>query len=292
MLQAIDRFNQLSTMMRERLNESRKNAGQFVKYKFYIGNRNPDGEKRAAGELIYPMTYTVSPVTYQIIDPGDNKLKMIGMTDGKQQYDGEKEGWHFRRVQVIERERGIKTLDLTIPEHIEQFEYLELHPKLEGGVFRDKHTPAMFARVDELKEAKTKLKTRELRSTALMVSTKMNEEEVRAFAAAMNWNEMDDLDILRDKMTHIADTDPEFFRKFVEDPKQEYKATTKRAIDANIISYVPTENKFIWASNGSTIAMMERADGVSYLEQMADWFMAHKNGQDTYKKIKSLITGK
>jgi hypothetical protein len=290
MLRPVDKFNVLPAKLRERLNESRANTGGTVKYKFYIAHQNPDGERRAAGELIYPMTYTLTPVTFSIMY--DGAMLTIGMTDGKMQFDGEKEGWHFRRVQVIEREQGIKTLDLSIPEHIEMFEYLELHPKLEGGLFRDTKAPAMFVRVDELKESKTKLRLKENRSAALMVATRMNEQEVRNFAAAMNWNELADLDILKDKMTEIADKDPDFFRKFVDDPRQEYKATIKRAMDQNIVSFVPTEHKFIWASNGSTIAVLERADGMNFLDQMADWVMAHKNGQETYKKIRSLQLGK
>lgn len=290
MLRPIDKFNNLSLKLRDRLNESRENTGGTVKYKFYIAHQNPDGERRAAGDLIYPMTYTITPVTYSIRDEG--VMKTIGMTDGTVQFDGGREAWHFRRVQVVEREQGIKTLDLSIDEHVEMFEYMELHPKLEGGLFRNTRTPAMFARVDELKESKTKLRVRENRGTALMVATRMNETEVRNFAAAMNWNELEDLDILKDKMTHIADTDPDFFRKFVDDPRQEYKATIKRAMDQNIIAFIPTEHKFIWATNGTTIAILERADGTNFLDQMADWVMAHKNGQDTYKKIKTLQQGK
>lgn len=292
MLRPVDKYNNLSPMLRERLAESRKNAGQFAKYKFYITHKNPDAEHRAGGSVIYPMTYTLSPVTFNILDPGDGILKNIGMTDGKVSYTPDHDQWHFRRLQIIEREQGIKTLDLNNNEHVEIFEYLELHPKMEGGVFRDRNAPAMFIRIDDLKEAKTKLRARELRSTALMVATKMSDAETRNFAAAMNWNELEDLDMLREKMTAIADTDPDFFRKFVDDPKQDYKATVKRAMDASIISYIPTEHKFIWSSNLSVIAMLEKSESSNNLEQMADWFMAHKNGQETYKKIKSLLTGK
>jgi hypothetical protein len=291
MLRNIEGYNNFSPKLRERLTEARQNAGKTVKYKFYIAHKNPDGEHRAAGEYIYPAAYTLTPVTYTITDPGDGLTKDVGMTTGKVKY-GQTEELKFRRVEITERMQGMFFLDLQYPEQIETFEYLEMHPKYEGGMFRDKNIPPLFVRVDELKEAKKSLRQRELRSQALMVSTKMGEQEVRDFAAAMNWNELEDLDVLRDKLTNLADTDPEFFRKFVDDPKAEFKALIRRATDANIIAWIPVESKYIWVSNGGAIAMLEKSEGDTHFEQMADWLMAHKNGQDTYKKIKSLLSGK
>lgn len=291
MLKQLKDYNNLSPELRKRLTENREIAGKFVKYKFYISHKNPDGQK-TGGEYIYPQIYTLTPVTYTIIDPGDKTPKLIGMAQSIDRSRYPLEEVVIKRIEVPERFQGILTLDMTYPEHWEMFEIMEMHPKLEGGMFRDKNIPAMFARVDDLKEAKTKLQRRELRSTALMVATRMQEKEVRDFAAAMNWNELEDLDILRDKLTKLADEDPEFFRKFVDDPAIEYKAILRRGLDANVIAWIPLENKFVWVSNGATVAMLERVEGDKYFDKMAEWFMVHKNGQETFKKIKSLLTGK
>lgn len=291
MLKAIKDFNNLSPELRKRLNEDRANVGKVVKYKFYIAKKNPDAQN-TGGELLYPALYTLTPVTYVIMDPGDQLPKNIGLAKGLDQSRLPYEEVIIGRVTIPERFCAILSLDLTKIEHIELFEYLEMHPKMEGGKFRDKNIPAMCVRVDELKEAKTKLARRELRSQALTVATRMGEPEVRDFAAAMNWNELDDLDFLREKLTALADTDPEFFRKFIEDPRMEYKAIIRRAIDANVISWLPVEAKFTWTSNGSTIAMLERSEGDKYFEQMADWLMVGKNGAESYKKIKALLAGK
>lgn len=291
MLRNFEGHNNFSPELRKRLNDARANAGKSVKYKFYIARKNPDGEHRAAGEYLYPAAYTLTPVTFSIIDPGDDTMKQVGMVSSKDRY-GLIEELRFRRIELTERMAGMFYLDLTVQDHIEKFEYLELHPKYEGGLFRDKNIPPLFQRVDDLKEAKKTLRQREVRGEALMVATRLQENEVRNFAAAMNWNELEDLDILRDKLTNLADTDPAFFRKFMDDPKAEYRALIRRATDANILAWVPTENKYVWVSNGGTIAMLERTDADTHFEQMADWFMTHKNGQDTYKKVKSLLAGK
>lgn len=291
MLRQFGEFNHFSPELRKRLNDARENAGKVVKYKFHIAHKNPDGEQRAAGEYIYPAAYNLTPVTFSIIDPGDQLIKQVGIATGKERY-GLIEEIRFERIEVTERMRGLYMLDLTVSEQIARFEYLELHPKFEGGIFRDKNVPPMFVRVDELKEAKKSLRNREVRGEALMVATRLDEREVRNFSAAMNWNELDDLEILRDKITQLADTDPSFFRKFMDDPRAEYKAMIRRATDANIIAWIPVESKYTWVSNGGTIAVLERTEGDTHFDQMADWFMTHKNGQDTYKKIKNLLSGK
>lgn len=291
MLQQIKQYNKLSPELRARLNKEREIVGNTVKYKFYIAKKNPDGQRLADGEYLYPATYTLSPVTYNVLDPGDSTYKLIGLATGIVTY-GEIEEVTLGRVALPERFQGILSLDLKYMEHLAMFEFLQMHPKFEGGMFRDKNIPAMFARVDDLKEAKTKLKQRELRSTALQFATRMQEKEVREFAAAMNWNELEDLDMLRDKLTELADKDPVFFQKFIDDPLLESKAVIRRALDANIIAWIPVENKFVWVSNGSTIAMLERGEGEEYMDKMAHWFRAHKNGDDVYKKMKQLLSGK
>lgn len=284
-------YNDLPATMRKKLDEERTVVGKIAKYKFYVAKRNPDGQHKPGEEHIYPAIYTLTPVTFQITDGDSRKQCKIGMYDGYELHN-DVEDARFKRIIIKERDEGILTLDMSVPEHIEMFEYLELHPKNENGFFRDKNIPAMFCRVDELKEAKQRLRTKELRGQTIMVATRMSEQEVRNFAAAMNWNELEDFEILKDKMIEIADKDPEFFRKFVDDPGTEYKAVIRRAIDANIITWTPLESKFSWTSNGGTIAILDRNSADKNIEGMSDWLMTSKNGPETFKKIKTLITGK
>lgn len=291
MLQPFKGFNELSDPLRKTLAEEAKATGRHPKYKFFIARRNPDQELKTGGEYLYPGLYTLSPVTFSITDKGDQKYKSIGLTEGEiktgpGQNDVET---RFKRVTLPENYLGILSLDLQEAEDRAVFDYLELHPKNENGLYRDKNIPAMFTRVDELKEARTRLKHKEMRSSALMVASRLTEPEIRNFTAAMNWNELEDLDVLRDRITEMADKDPEFFRKFIDDPTIESKAVLRRAVDANVIAWIPVENKFVWVSNGSTIAMLDRTEGDQYFERMSDWFLVSKNGPETFKKIKALL---
>jgi len=284
-------LNNISSDLRKKLNEELKAVGKIVKYKFYIAKKNPDPEHKPNEEYLYPALYTLTPVVFYIPDGDDRRQVRIGLFDTivkNKDQDEEK----FNRVALHNRDEGILTLDLTQREHQEIFEYLELHPKNENGFFRDKNIPAMFCRIDELKEAKQRVRTREMRGQAMMVATRLDEETTRSFAAAMNWNDLDDYEILKDKITTLADQDPEFFRKVIDDPSLEFKATVKRAIDANIVSWHPAEGKLTWTSNNGTICVLDRNSAEKYIESLGEWLMTSKNGPETFKKIKTLLSGK
>lgn len=289
MLPVVGELNKFTPDLRKKLNDEVKTVGKVVKYKFYIARKNPDGEHKPNEEYLYPSIYTLTPVVFWISDGEDRRQVKVGLYDTSIRIKDIEEQ-KFNRVILNSRDEGILTLDLEQREHQAIFEYLELHPKNENGFFRDKNIPAMFCRVDELKEARKSLKIKEQRGQAMMVATRMTEQEIRNFAAAMNWNELQDFDILKDKTVELADKDPEFFRKFIEDPLLEYKSLSRRAMDANILSWIPVESKFIWSSSGSLLCILDRSGAEDPVKGLGEWLMTAKNGQEAFKKIKSLLT--
>lgn len=291
MLPIVGELNKISPELRKKLNDEYRVAGKVVKYKFYIAHKNPDGQHKQGEDYIFPMLYTLTPVVFFINDGEERKRVKIGLYDTTIR-DKDVEEQKFNRVTLRSRDEGVLTLDMEQREHQEIFEYLELHPKNENGFFRDKNIPALFCRMDELKEAKQRLKTKEMRGQAMMVATRMTEQETRNFAASMNWNQFEDYEILKDRMIEIADKDPEFFRKSVEDPAQEYKAVVKMALDANILAWQPVECRYVWGSNNSLLVILDRGAAEKPLDGLADWLMTAKNGPDAYKKIKALLTPK
>src|SRR5882757_7277732 len=116
MLKPIKEYNNLSPDLRARLNKEREAVGRFVKYKFYIAHKNPDGQN-TGGEYLYPAAYTLTPVTYTIIDPGDKMPKLIGMAQSIDRY-GQIEEVRMNRITMPERLQGVLTLDLQYVEHI------------------------------------------------------------------------------------------------------------------------------------------------------------------------------
>src|ERR1044072_3985434 len=279
-------YNNISPKLRESLEKKAQESGRYVKYKFAIAKRNPDTELKTGGEYLYPLRWTLTPITYSITDPFDKLRKRIGILKELKEYGAQSD--KFKRVVLDEQFAGVLTLDIENQEDQDAFMFFEMHPKLEGGDFRDKNEMAIFRRIDDVKEAKTSLTARENRANAMFVASQMSAQEIKDFACAMGWNEHEDISIIRDKVMELADKDPDWFKNFIDNKSIEYRAVIKRAMDNNIINWQPVENKFVWASNNQTIAVLDRCEDGKVLERMSDWLITSKNGQEVFAKLKGL----
>lgn len=290
MLQAQGLYNKLSAKLREDLEERAKKLGRFVHYQFDIAMINPDGEHKTGGAKIYPLHYALSPITYDILDPHDKAQKKVGLVLGLKEFGAPSDA--FRRMVLKEGWRGKYILDLNMMEDRDMFAYLEMHPKMEGGMFQDKGRQAKFKRIDEREQAGKLLKARQLKIDAMYVAANMSLQEIRDFSSAMGWNEFDDEVVLRDRIVAIAEETPDFFRDFIDNKNIEYRAVLQRAIDNNIIAFLPVESKFVWVSTGQAIAVLERVEGGKLLDRMVDWVLTSKNGMDIFTKIKGFLSEK
>src|ERR1043165_476744 len=124
-------YNNLTPKLREQLESKAKEAGRFVKYKFAIAKRNPDQELKTGGEYLYPLRWALTPVTFDITDPGDGTRKRIGIVDKLKEFGAPSDS--FRRVTLEEQFRGVLVLDMEQMADQDMFMYLELHPKFESG---------------------------------------------------------------------------------------------------------------------------------------------------------------
>lgn len=280
-------YNNLSPKLRETLEKRAAEQGRYVKYKFSIAKRNPDGELKTGGEYLYPLRWALTPVTFSITDPHDKLRKRIGIVKELKEYGAIAD--RFGRVFLDEQFAGVLTLDLQSHADQDAFMFLEMHPKLEGGDFRDKNEMAIFRRIDEVVEARTSLTARENRANAMFVASQMAAQEIKDFASAMGWNENEDINIIRDKVMELAEKDPNWFIQFIDNKSIEYRAVIKRAMDNNIISWLPVENKFVWSANNQAIAVLDRCEDGKVLERMSDWLTTSKNGQEVFTKIKGLL---
>lgn len=283
-------YNHLSDQLRKELQDKATKAGRFVRYKFDIARKNPDGEQRTGGEFLYPILYTLTPATYDIVDPYDKKQKKIALVLRLKEFGADYD--HFGRVTISGGDQGKMLLDLNKPEDRDVFGFLEMHPKMSGGMFQEKNGRGIVSLIDEIKVADDSLKRRNLRIDAMYVAANMQLREIKDFAAAMGWNEHDEPVVLRDRITGLAELDPEFFRSFIDNKSIEYRATIQRAQDNDIIQFLPVESKFVWSSNQQAIAVLDRVEGHNILERMTDWIMTSKNGQEVFTKMKSILSKK
>jgi hypothetical protein len=298
MLEQAAHWNDLSPKLRAELEARIKSFGRRVRYKFNISHENLDREK-FDGPVIWPQMYVLDPITFRIVDKhedraGKSKSKQIGMVD---EVDDKGIPTSFKRVRIHKRHLGVLSFELEDAEGTPNIEdqmqvmYLELHPKLDGGLFSNKEQKQIISRIDEQKEAREGRERRNAKAKALSVATNMSAKEVQDFAAAMQWDEHEEIELLRNRVEDLAETNPQMFNDLSEHKTVEYRATIKRALDKQVIAYNPAEFTYIWPINQQKIVSLGAALGnENEIERFADWLMTNGlKGDEVYKKIKSLV---
>lgn len=292
-------YNNLSDELRATLKKEIAKYGKQVKLRFNIGKKNPeynfsgqmllDDEsgltQYTASKLIYPSYWELSPVTFQIVDPGDKETKRIGLVKELSER-GNPQG--FYRCVLLERDRGIKVLDLEQPADIDMFSMLLLHPSLKEGMFHNKQHGDLFEIVNVVKEAEARSRKRSLKADAMYVAANMTDGEIKDFACAMGWNEDDDFQVLADRVSEMAEYNHEEFNKHMNSVDFACRAVITRAERAGAIIFVGLENKYTW-QNGQLIAAFERNDSRDRLQALAEFLMGSPKGDEIYKRMKKLL---
>lgn len=283
-------YNELSLKLREEVRKKVEGFGKVVRYKFDISNENPDPQKHD-GKLIWPNMYTLDPATFYITDPNDKKSKRIGLVDTVEFENGHPIVKRFKKIKVDGKYKGILKLEIAeIEEHFDFAMYLELHPKVSNGMFPDKTKRQMITRVDEQVLAKEQREVRTSKLKALNAAQSMSDKELVDFADAMMWDSTQDIELLKNQVEELAETNPVYFNDKVVGKTIEYLALVKRALDKSVILFDPAEYKFSYAGNNQTITMLSPAGDKSEVEKFAEWLqVGGEKADEVYKKIKSLI---
>ena len=297
-LEKVGLWNDLSPILRQKLEDQVESFGKKVRFKFDISNPDPDPEKK--GEKMYPFKYTLDPITFDIIDKYEDKSikgreyaqkgKKIGIVEETNERGNPVK---FRRIRVEEMEQGKVTFDLEKLEDIENVMYLLLHPKLEDGDFADKTKRPIISRVDEKRTATEAITLRTARKKAMDIAEEMSETDIVNFADAMQWDSAQDEDVLRNKVEELAEISPDFFNYLVNSKKIEYQSAIKQANDKGIISYDPADGSIKWTSNNQPITSVSVITDKSWITLFSEWMQSGgKKEKEVYTKIKSLTSSK
>jgi len=274
--------------------------GKQVRYRFDIGNENPDPEKYD-GKIIYPNTYTLDPVQWTIRDndetrEGVAKFKKIALVSGVE--ETEENGKTISRVRFVKiklraTQKGILTLNLDREEDVAMCMALELHPKLSGGEFANPEQRQLITRIDEAVASKQKSEERSMKLKAMTIAQGMSHAELIDFADAMQWDSSQDESVLRNITEQLAEDDPKFFKDLVESKNLEYRSQVKRAMNKGIIGFDPGEYRFYWVGSKQPITQLQPSSTKNEVEQLADWLqIGGQQAEAMFKKIKSLNSGK
>lgn len=291
-LENVLNWNDFTPEFRSQLRDKVLSYGKKVRYKFEISHENPDPTKHN-GPIVYPSRYTLDPITFRISDskekrPNKAASKQVGMIESIDENGKPKK---FHRIRILEREKGIKMYDLDNEEDLNEVMYLELHPKLVGGQYQDKNKKGIFRRIDEQQDAKERSSFRELKAKALSVATVMDEEKLKEFAAALLWDETEEVEVLRDRVEELSETNPKLFTDLIADGDLGTRANIKKALDLQVISFDPIEYKFMWADTQHLIINFgQEVDGKTHIQRFAEWVKGGEGkSKEAYARILSLI---
>lgn len=258
-----------------------------VSYRFKIESHNPDPEK-TGGPFIYPALHQIQPVTFHITDPFSKARVKIGLP--LDQLDGNGDPVGYRHLKLVEHDRGVFTLNVEKHDDKEAWFYMELQIGNEKGDFYNPNSEASrFNRIDETGEAMERNKKRDIRRDSMLVADGMTAKEIRNYAMAIGWDATEHLEILKDKVSRQAETDPEFFKNFIEASNFEMKALVSRAERAGIIEWNHLDSKYVWGATKEVIVSLGRKEGNERLSAMADWLLTDSQGRLLPDKLTSLL---
>lgn len=283
-MRVVGEFNNLSDMVKDKIIPLK--PGESAEYQLLECVRIQDPQTSKI-ETRYPHRMWYSRDT--IYDPGKETTVDIGVispggVDVKTQTVTQVEKYEFDRPRD-----GILYLSGDILFHRELHEILQLTNHCQDGVMdqlqvRDAAKPYHYKLIDRRKEAKARNKLRDIKADALVYVRNMEAEDMRDFAASMNWDYKGDLDEISEKIGEFADKDPVAFNKVIVDPLQKKKAVIKKAM-GTIITYDAMQHRILWA-NGQVVATLERKANQTEVDAFAEWLSTVANGDKIFQQLR------
>lgn len=174
--------------------------------------------------------------------------------------------------------RGGSATDQEIHSFLSLCNYNGSNPK------RDTSKEIYFELVDEKAKSESERKVRNLKREALNASADLSPEEVRTYTAARGQDDSRPLEVLRNELENLADTDPKTFLDLIENKQAIMKAVLNRAIKKGVIVFDEQQSKFSWP-NGEVITIVARSTGSDAVEDLIAFCVSNAKGEKVYQTI-------
>ena len=186
---------------------------------------------------------------------------------------------------------GIFELSGSSNSDVEFYEFFEMSNFNKSFKYRDESIEPLYERIDEEAENKVRFKKLTQKTEALITCSQMSVEELRQFAAQMNWDERAEPSVLKLMVGEFAESDPAGFLKVLGDEHFSLRAVVKQATTKEIIGYDPVQHRIIWHGTDQTIAKLDRVDGKNYVDIFAEWLATAANGSSVKSAIEKKLRG-
>jgi hypothetical protein len=283
-MRVIGAFNNISEKLREQIQPLL--PGQYAEYQILDRIRIEDPqtgriEVRYPHRQLWAKDTITDPYTQEVVEIG---VAAAGGVDLKNQQVTKVESYEFNHVGL-----GIMTLDGKNAVHRELHEYLQICNFIKEGLlgeFRDATAEIIFSYIDKKKEARKKSAIFSAKKEGMVYADSMKPEEMREFAAAMNWEYKADIEEIDAKIKEFIDTKPLEFKREMEDVLLKKKAIIKKAMGVTI-TYDPAGHRILWANGSGVIATLERKKDENEITAFAKWLSTVANGDKILAQLRS-----
>jgi hypothetical protein len=280
-------LNKLSPTLQEYLDGRKLKVGDIVKYRLLVGTKNLDPKRKKGDDWLFPSSIDI-PLRATILDPETSKTVDIGVVNTFNDKTKLPDFRHFI-VNPQTGDGGIFMLKGSVVADMDVYEALELSNRNKSNPYRDTSEEVVFERVDDVQESKVRSTRRNFLFESHSAIRRWNADELRAMGAAYNLSPSLDPGILKDRLEEIAEKDPETFYKTIDNPDTATKAIIKMSTEAGIISFNAHENKWSFVGSDETLALLDRREGVSETEQLAEFLKNSANGPAIQGKLEKIL---
>lgn len=171
-------------------------------------------------------------------------------------------------------------------DHQEIHSYLSLCNYNGSNTNRDDSKEIVFELVDEVAKSQKETKKRNLKREALNSAADLSADDVRNYIAALGQDDTQKIEVLRNKLEAMADSDPEEFIALISNKQATMKATINRALSKGAIMFDTEQSRFTWP-NGEAILTVSRTTGGDNVDELISFCVSGAKGEKVYQTLQS-----
>jgi len=171
-------------------------------------------------------------------------------------------------------------------DHQEIHSYLSLCNYNGSNPNRDDSKEIVFELVDEVAKSQKETKKRNLKREALNSAADLSADDVRNYIAALGQDDTQKIEVLRNKLEAMADSDPEEFIALISNKQATMKATINRALSKGAIMFDTEQSRFTWP-NGEAILTVSRTTGGDNVDELISFCVSGAKGEKVYQTLQS-----
>lgn len=149
-----------------------------------------------------------------------------------------------------------------------------------------------FERINDIAESQSRSTKRNFLFDSYTAIRGATYAELRIVGAGFGLSTTLPLEVLKDKLESLAEKNPQKFYEAMDSPDIKIKAIIKMAVEAEIIAFIPHENKWVFTGTDELITLLERKEGITELEQFANFLKTSANGNQVKGNLQRMLTAK